>query len=103
MTLLARRASPGVVALPQLHKSSPMINCSQEDMISSGDTFITRCMRTAFLMTVYAQLEGGGKRTEAEPARSQTARETLAQQRAGGDSRAAEDGIFKSRRVVADC
>lgn len=95
-----------VVALPQLHKSSPMINCSQEDMTSLGDPSITRRMRAAFLMTaacVHAQLECSGTKTEAESARSQTAHETLMQQRAGGDSRAAKDGILKSRRVVIDC
>lgn len=66
MTLLAHRASPGVVALPQLHKSSPMINCSQEDMTSLGDPSITQRMRSAFLLTaacVYAQLESSGKKT----------------------------------------
>lgn len=75
-------------------------------MTSLGDPSITRHMRAAFLKTgtcVHVRLESSGKKREAEPARSQTAHETLMQQRAGGDSCAAKDGILKSRRVVIDC
>lgn len=71
-----------------------------------GDPSITRRMRAAFSKTaacVYAQLESSGEKTEAEPAHSQIAHETLMQQRSGVDSRAAKDGILKSRRVVIDC
>lgn len=71
-----------------------------------GDPSITRRMRAAFSKTatcVYAQLESSGKKTEAEPARLQTAHETVMQLRSGVDSRAVKDGILKSRRVVIDC
>lgn len=51
-------------------------------MTSLGDPSITRRVRAVFLITsvyVYAELESS-ERKQAEPARSQTAHETLTQQ-----------------------
>lgn len=91
-----------LLVLLLFHKPINSVPRRQEHRTSLKDPSITLPLRAAFLKTsarIYAQLESSG--IEGRKKRSwtcklrKTADETLMHQRAGGDSRAAKDGISK--------